>query len=113
MATTLVTGGLGYLGRYIVGLLGDHVVSYNRDFWDAAVPGVEFVQGELFDIPRRAQTIERLGVTRVIHTAAMSHPELSLDMPITTFAANVDGTLALLEAARLTRVRRIVSFSSE
>lgn len=116
MTTTLVTGGLGYLGRYIVSALreqGSEVVSYNRDFWDEAVPGVRFVQGELFDIPRLVETINDSGVSRVIHTAAMSHPELSLDLPITTFSANVDGTLHLFEAARLTGARRIVSFSSE
>lgn len=116
MATTLVTGGLGYLGRYIVAELterGGEVVSYNRDYWDEATPGVHHVQGELFDIPRLVTTIGRFGVTRVIHTAAMSHPELSVDLPITTFAANVDGTLHLLEAARLTGARRIVAFSSE
>lgn len=116
MATTLVTGGLGYLGRHIVTCLRERdteVISYNRDFWDEDVPGVWFVQGELFDIPRLVETINRFAVSRVIHTAAMSHPELSLDLPITTFAANVDGTLKLFEAARLTGVRRIVSFSSE
>jgi nucleoside-diphosphate-sugar epimerase len=43
----------------------------------------------------------------------MSHPTLSLDFPIATFAANMEGTLSLLEAARLTDVRRIANFSSE
>jgi UDP-glucose 4-epimerase len=116
MGATLVTGGLGYVGRHIVSLLrerGTPAVSYNRDFWDEDLPGVEFVQGELFDVPRIVQTIERHGVDRIIHTAAMSHPELSVDLPITTFAANVDGTLHLLEAARLTAARRVVAFSSE
>ncbi len=116
MAATLVTGGLGYVGRHVVSLLrerGATVVSYNRDFWDEDVPGVDFVQGELFDIPRLVQTLERFGVDRIVHTAAMSHPELSVDLPVTTFAANVEGTLHLFEAARLTGARRIVSFSSE
>lgn len=116
MSATLVTGGLGYVGRHVVALLrerGTPAVSYNRDFWDEDAPGVEFVQGELFDVPRLVRTIERHGVDRIIHTAAMSHPELSVDLPITTFAANVDGTLKLLEAARLTSARRVVAFSSE
>jgi UDP-glucose 4-epimerase len=116
VTTTLVTGGLGYLGRYIVSLLRERdteVISYNRDFWNEDEPGVRFVQGELFDVPRLVETITAFGVSRVIHTAAMSHPELSVDLPITTFAANVDGTLHLFEAARLAGARRIVSFSSE
>src|SRR5262249_13775328 len=41
------------------------------------------------------------------------HPELSVEMPIGTFAANVDGTLHVFEAARMAGVARIVCFSSE
>jgi nucleoside-diphosphate-sugar epimerase len=116
MRTTLVTGGLGYVGRYVAAQLrerGAEVVSYNRDFHPDVVPGVHFVQGELFDVPRLVRTIEEFGVERIVHTAAMSHPELSVELPITTFAANVDGTVHLLEAARLTSARRVLNFSSE
>ena len=52
-------------------------------------------------------------VDAIVHTAAMSHPTLSLDVPVGTFAANVEGTLGVLEAARVTGVRRVVNFSSE
>ena len=116
MPTTLVTGGLGYCGRHVVLALaerGDQVVSYNRDFSEAADAGVVAVQGELFDIPRLLETIRERGVERIVHTAAMSHPDLSIEFPVATFSANVDGTLHLFEAARLSGVRRIVSFSSE
>jgi UDP-glucose 4-epimerase len=112
----LVTGGLGYCGTYVVRALaarGEQVVSYNRDFSEANDPGIFPVQGELFDIPRLLQTIQDHDVTRIVHTAAMSHPDLSVEFPVATFHANVDGTLHLLEAARLSGIRRIVSFSSE
>jgi nucleoside-diphosphate-sugar epimerase len=113
--STMVTGGLGYVGRHLVARLardGERVVSYNRDFADSPDPRVVCVQGELFDVPRLVRTLEQHGVERIAHTAAMSHPELSIDFPVTTFAANVDGTVQLLEAARLAGVRRIVNFSS-
>jgi nucleoside-diphosphate-sugar epimerase len=116
MAVTMVTGGTGFIGRYVVNALadaGDRVVSYNRDYVEAPRPEVTPVQGELFDIPRLVRTLEGYGVERIVHTAAMSHPELSIDLPLTTFAANVDGTLKLFEAARLANVARIVNFSSE
>lgn len=112
----LVTGGLGYVGRHLVSALaerGDRVVSYNRDYAEGSPSGVEFVQGELYDIPRLVDTFSSHEVDRVIHTAAMSHPDLSIDMPITTFTANVDGTLHVLEAARMAGVKRVVNFSSE
>jgi UDP-glucose 4-epimerase len=114
--SVLVTGGTGFIGSYIVDALagsGTDVVSYNRDFTEHASPRVRCVQGELFDIPALARAIKDLDVTGVIHTAAMSHPGISVELPITTFAANVDGTLKLFEAARMTGLRRIVNFSSE
>jgi nucleoside-diphosphate-sugar epimerase len=113
--STMVTGGLGYVGRHLVARLardGERVVSFNRDFADSPDPQVTCVQGELFDVPRLVRTLQEHGVERIVHTAAMSHPELSIDLPVTTFAANVDGTVHLLEAARLAGVRRVVNFSS-
>ena len=114
--SVLVTGGLGYVGRHLVRALteqGHRVVSYNRDYAEGSPPGVELVQGELFDLPRMIEALRRFEVERIIHTAAMSHPDLSIDLPITTFRANVEGTLHVFEAARMAGVRRVVNFSSE
>jgi nucleoside-diphosphate-sugar epimerase len=116
VSTILVTGGLGYCGTHIVRALaarGERVVSYNRDYSEAHDAGVTPVQGELFDIPRLLRTFREHDVARIVHTAAMSHPDLSIEFPVATVHANVDGTLHLLEAARLAGVGRIVSFSSE
>lgn len=114
--SVLVTGGLGYVGRHLVRALTEQehrVVSYNRDYAEGSPPGVELVQGELFDLPRMIEALRRFEVERIIHTAAMSHPDLSIDLPITTFRANVEGTLHVFEAARMAGVRRVVNFSSE
>jgi UDP-glucose 4-epimerase len=116
MTSTMVTGGLGYVGRHLVARLadrGEQVVSYNRDYAEGKEESVTYVQGELYDLPRFVDTIQRYDVGRIIHTAAMSHPDLSIDLPITTFTANVDGTVHVFEAARMTGVGRIVNFSSE
>lgn len=112
----MVTGGLGFVGRHLVRRLvedGHNVVSYNRDFSESADPALTSVQGELFDIPRLVRTLDECSVQCIIHTAAMSHPELSIELPVTTVAANVQGTLSVLESARMSGVRRIVNFSSE
>jgi UDP-glucose 4-epimerase len=53
-------------------------VSCNRNFSEVDEAGVTPVQGELFDIPRLLQTIREHEVTRIVRTAAMSHPDLSI-----------------------------------
>jgi nucleoside-diphosphate-sugar epimerase len=109
MGGVLITGGLGYVGRHIVRRLGEMsipTVSYNRDYSEVSGPNLTSVQGELFDIPRLVRVIEAHEIDRVIHTAAMSHPDLSIELPITTVAANIDGTVHLLEACRLAGVRK-------
>src|SRR5215217_1674131 len=114
--STMVTGGLGYVGRHLVSRLaerGEAVVSYNRDYAEGSEKSVTYIQGELYDVPRFVDTLRRYDVGRIIHTAAMSHPDLSIDLPITTFTANVDGTVHVFEAARMAGVGRIVNFSSE
>jgi UDP-glucose 4-epimerase len=113
---TLVTGGRGFVGRHLVDQLvaaGEDVVIYNRDYTVDSRAGVHTVHGELFDIPRLTETLRSYDVERIIHTAGQSHPGVSIELPITTFAANADGTLAVYESARMTGVRRVVFFSSE
>jgi UDP-glucose 4-epimerase len=114
--TTLVTGGRGFVGRRVVDQLladGEPVISYNRDYAVDDRAGLTVVQGELFDIPRLTATLRDHGVERIIHTAGQSHPGVSIELPVTTFAANADGTLAVLESARMTDAVRVVNFSSE
>ena len=116
MSVTMVTGGLGYVGRKIVSQLvdsGNKVVTFNRDYAEIDSDLLVAVQGELYDIPRIVKTIQKYGVTSIIHTAAMSHPDLSIELPLTTVAANIDGTVQLLEAMRLAGIKRLVNFSSE
>jgi UDP-glucose 4-epimerase len=115
LRTVLVTGGGGFTGRHIIRRLvaSGRTVSYNRNFSVSSDPGVVSEQGELFDIPRLMHVLQERRVDAIVHTAAMSHPLLSLDFPVGTFAANVEGTLGVLEAARVTGVQRVVNFSSE
>jgi nucleoside-diphosphate-sugar epimerase len=110
----LVTGGRGYVGQWIVRTLveaGRPVVTYDRDYWPGA-PGVIATHGELQDATRLARVLEEQRVGRVIHTASISHPDVSVQMPVATFQANAMGTVELYEAARLAGVERVVNFSS-
>jgi UDP-glucose 4-epimerase len=96
----LVTGGTGFIGRYVVGRVqdrGEPVVTYDR----ARGAGRTSVQGELFDLARLAGAITAHDVRGVVHAAGMSAPDLSLAMPAAAVTANAIGTFHLLEAARL------------
>jgi UDP-glucose 4-epimerase len=115
--STLVTGGTGFIGRYVIDRLqdgGECVVSYDRAPAAAGLPKrTVSVQGELFDLSRLAGTIAGHDVRRIVHAAGMSDPQLSIGMPDATVAANGIGTLNLLEAGRLTNFEgRVVLLSS-
>jgi len=110
----LVTGGSGFIGRYIVERLlreGVVPVTYDRDPVRPR-PGVVAVHGELHDVPCLVRALEEHGVREIIHTAGISDPDISLGMPVATFFANAMGTVNVLEAARLTGINRVVNFSS-
>lgn len=113
----LVTGGRGYIGTYIVKQLieqGHTVLNYCRDM---QLPNEEskniFVLGDLNDVPRLISVIDEYKVDRIIHTAGQSHPGLSKLIPMGTVESNIMGTIGVLEAARLTGIKRVVLFSSE
>jgi UDP-glucose 4-epimerase len=113
----LVTGARGFLGPKVVdGLLaaGVPVVEYNREFVDD--PGHlphAVLYGELDDLPHLERVVRAYGVRRLVHLAAQSHPDVSLDGPLATLQANIMGTAGVLEVARATTLERVVLISSE
>lgn len=113
----LVTGGCGFLGSTLMQMIADGgrvAVSYDRRAdGDDAARGVHYVQGDLNDLPRLIETIDRFGIDAIVHTAAISHPYFSRDIPYQTVVTNALGTTSVFEAARLKSVKRIVNFSSE
>lgn len=116
VSRTLVTGGIGYIGATIVRQLRDDgglPVSYDRDFARDRLDGVEYVQGELFDLSRFVDALRKYEIGRILHVAAMPHPQHSVAFPLTTVTSNVMGTVNVLEAARMADIRRVVQFSSE
>ena len=110
-ARALVTGGGGFLGKAIVGMLveaGHEVVSFSR----AAHPEVEalgarHLQGDITDEAQVRQAAQ--GCEVVFHVAAKADPWGRYD---DFFRANVLGTRAVLKACRAAEVPKLVYTSS-
>jgi UDP-glucose 4-epimerase len=110
----LVTGGAGYIGSVIAAMAVSegHEVTVLDDLSTGhadAVPGAAaFTKGTVRD---HAQALLAAGTDAVLHFAANSLVAESVANPSKYWANNLGGTLALLEAMRVTGIGTIV-FSS-
>jgi UDP-glucose 4-epimerase len=108
----LVTGGAGFIGSHIVERLRSRgeKVRIADDFSSGRrenVPaGVEVVEGDLADPAVATKAVA--GCEFVIHQAAIPSVPRSVNDPVRSNRANVDGTLNVLIAARDAGARRLV-----
>ena len=121
----LLTGGYGCIGTWIVRNLldrGDQVWIYDLkqdshrlDLILTAdeIRQVQFVQGDVTDLPTLQRAIAANQITHVIHLAGLQVPVCKAD-PILGAKVNVLGTLAVFEAVRqaMPQVQRLVYASS-
>lgn len=103
----LVTGGAGFIGANLARRLvaGDHDVVVIDDLSTGNLANLAPVDRDLE--VHEASVLDRAvlqravaGVDAVVHLAARPSVPRSIDDPLATHVANVDGTLAVLEAAR-------------
>jgi len=113
----LVTGGAGFVGRYLVAQLvqrGRRVRCLVRSGTAARVVadlGAEAVRGDITDPSSLAGIGE--GVSEVYHLAAAGHVSAISEEAYQRFVAvNVEGTRNLLAALRNVPLHRVVHFSS-
>ena len=80
---------------------------------ESEVAKVEFVQGDVTDLPALVRTITDKSITHIIHLAGLQVPTCRAD-PILGAKVNIIGTLAVFEAIRATgeQVKRLVYASS-
>jgi UDP-glucuronate 4-epimerase len=125
----LVTGGAGFIGSHVCErLLGEgHAVWAFDDLNDFYDPQIKrgnlrdiqslarpftFVHGDLTDRGVLAELFEEVQFDQVIHLAARAGVRPSLQQPALYQRVNVEGTVNVLESARLHGVKKITIASS-
>ena len=113
----LVTGGAGFIGSALVRqLLGKNIslgietvvvldaFTYSGHLENLAEirtdPRLAIVRGDVADAARVGQVFREHSITDVMHLAAETHVDRSIDDSLPFIRTNVEGTLRLLEASR-------------
>lgn len=117
----VITGGSGFIGSHLT----EHLVSlhYKVTVIDSLITGrkdnlakvldrINFIEADLVAIP--SQTLREIfdGVDVVLHLAAIADIVPSVENPVKYFDNNVRSTLAVVEAARVSEVKRLVYAAS-
>src|SRR5499427_4867094 len=108
----LVTGGAGFIGsavcRLLVGEMNTTVLNADKLTYAANLNSLRTLDGNPLYGFRRADICDRQGVSdifrefdpdAVLHLAAESHVDRSIDGPAAFIKTNIEGTYVLLEAA--------------
>jgi nucleoside-diphosphate-sugar epimerase len=121
MRSFVVTGGAGFIGSHLVEELlrrghrvriADDLSTGKRHNIDAARKAsdsnadVDVVIGDLSDPAIAKRAVEGMDV--VLHQAAIPSVPRSIDDPLPSHRANIDGTVMVLNAAREAGVKRVV-----
>ncbi|MBR5136389.1 MAG: dTDP-glucose 4,6-dehydratase [Rikenellaceae bacterium] len=110
----LITGGAGFIGSHLVRLMVNRYPNYLivnldaltyagnpanlRDVEEAA--NYRFERVDICDVEAVREVFERHAIDSVIHLAAESHVDRSIDDPFAFARTNVLGTLTLLQVAK-------------
>jgi nucleoside-diphosphate-sugar epimerase len=115
----LVTGGAGFIGSNIVRRLTgsgqsvrviDNFATGQRRNLNDFLNDIEIIEGDIRDFWTVIKATRDIDC--IIHEAALPSVLRSIDNPLTTTEVNINGTLNLLEAARINNVKRVVYASS-
>lgn len=109
----LVTGGAGFIGsaliRHLITNTEHDVLNLDKLTYAGNLESLqpiasntryEFVQADIADQPLVSAVLERFQPDAIMHLAAESHVDRSIDGPAAFIQTNIVGTYALLEATR-------------
>ena len=114
MRNILVTGGAGFIGSHLVRLLVNKYPNYNIVNMDVLTyagnlenlkeiedkENYTFVKCDICDLKKVTEVFQEFNIDSVIHLAAESHVDRSIEDPFTFAQTNVMGTLSLLKVAK-------------
>ena len=121
MRRAVVTGGAGFIGSHMVDLLVergfevvliDNLVTGRREnlAHHEGNPRVRWHVADMCDLPPDSDAFR--GVEYVFHFGGIGDIVPSIERPLDYMRSNVNGTLAVLEASRRARVRRLIYAAS-
>lgn len=110
----LITGGAGFIGSHVVRFFVNNYPNYhiyNLDFLSYASnleylndikdkENYTFIKGDICDKDLLKDIFNSYKISRVIHLAAESHVDKSIDNPVKFAKVNIIGTINLLQAAK-------------
>jgi len=110
----LITGGAGFIGSHLVRYFVKkypqyHIINLDnltyagnlenlKDIQDSA--NYTFVKGDITDLEKMRSIFTQFKVDGVLHCAAESHVDRSIDQPLIFIHTNILGTATLLQAAK-------------
>ena len=117
----LITGGAGYIGSSLARRLladGSKVILF--DNLSSSLPRnlvdlsgrAKLVAGDILDLSHLLRVARDNQVQRIVHTAAVVSVPASMERPLFTAKVNIEGSLNVLETARLSGIDRVVDISS-
>jgi nucleoside-diphosphate-sugar epimerase len=119
MAKYLVTGAAGFIGSSLVRALlerGDQICAVDnfatgkRENLAEVLGKIDFREADILNLDAMHQACE--GIDYVLHQAAIPSVPKSVQDPLGSNRANVDGTVNVLVAARDAKVKRVVYAAS-
>jgi dTDP-glucose 4,6-dehydratase len=127
MKNLLVTGGAGFIGSNFVHYMLAKYPAYRIVVYDKLTyagrrenlenaedsPHFAFVQGDICDDKKVAETIQQYGIDSIVNFAAETHVDRSIMNPVDAVQTNLNGVQTLLEAVRNLKLERYHQISTD
>jgi UDP-glucose 4-epimerase len=115
----LITGGAGFIGRYLAEhLLDNNQVTIYDNLSNSSIEkisflidrGVKFIKGNILDFEKLVESTRNFDV--IIHLAAKSDVAESVIYPKDTIDVNVNGTINVLKCCVQNKIKKLIFASS-